>query len=252
MEELPHFFRNWVEVAGLAGLAAGSFVIALSGALMPGPLLVAAVREGARQGHRAGPLLTLGHGVLEAAVVVLVYLGLGQFLKRDGPFAAVALVGGGMLLAMGLLMLRSARKARAASLTQARDKGAPGRRRLAAAGAIISGAAVSLANPYWSVWWVTAGLFCITFAATLGWAGLAVFFLGHITADLAWYWLVTWAVSRGRRLLTDRSYRALIAVCGVFLIGFAGYFIYRGAGRLKQIRREAAAAGKKPLRARPS
>ncbi len=230
---MPDFLSNWVEAAGLVGLAAGSFVIALSGALMPGPLLVAAVREGARQGHRAGPLLTLGHGILEATVVVLVYLGLGQFLKRDVPFAAVAFVGGAMLLAMGFLMLRSVGKASAASLTQARDKDAPGRRRLAAASAVLSGALVSLANPYWIAWWITTGLFCVTLAATLGWRGIAVFFVAHITADLLWYWMVTWTVSRGRRLLTDRVYRLLIVICGIFLIGFAGYFIYRGAGRMK-------------------
>ena len=36
---------------------ASSFVIALSGALMPGPLLTATISESSRRGFIAGPLL---------------------------------------------------------------------------------------------------------------------------------------------------------------------------------------------------
>ena len=47
-----------------------SFVIALSGALMPGPLLTVTISESARRGFVAGPLLIAGHGLLELALVV--------------------------------------------------------------------------------------------------------------------------------------------------------------------------------------
>jgi len=231
---LPNL-HSWFQVTGPAGLwwlAAGSFVVALSGALMPGPLLVAAIREGVRQGARAGPLLTLGHGILEAAVVVLVYLGAGGFLKRPGPFAVVALAGGAALLVMGALMLRGARKATMAGPTGA---AAPEESSGGAAGlgrTVLAGAGVSLSNPYWSLWWVTVGMGYLASAAAWGWPGLGVFFAGHILADLAWYWLVTAAVARGRKLLSDRGYRALIVGCGLFLVGFAGQFLGAGLGGL--------------------
>jgi threonine/homoserine/homoserine lactone efflux protein len=236
---------DWYQAAGLAGLAAASFVVALSGALMPGPLLAAAIREGARQGHRAGPLLTLGHGLLEAAAVALIYVFIdrARFLERPAPFATVAFVGGLMLLAMGLLMLAGLRKVRATDLGSTRSgKRDPVTGRLAVARAILSGATVSLSNPYWSAWWVGVGLACIAVIANdlrLGWLGLAVFFGGHISADLVWYWLVTFTVSRGRRLLGDRGHRVLVAACALFLIGFAGLFLWRGAERLGWLRPEA-------------
>jgi threonine/homoserine/homoserine lactone efflux protein len=91
---------------------------------------------------------------------------------------------------------------------------------------------VSLSNPYWSIWWVTTGAFFLGIAAPRGWAGVGVFFAGHILADLAWYWLVTAAVARGRKLLSDRGYRALIVGCGLFLVGFAGQFLGAGLGGL--------------------
>jgi len=51
----------------LAGVPITSFVVALSGALMPGPLLTVTVGEATRRGFWAGPLIILGHGILEMA-----------------------------------------------------------------------------------------------------------------------------------------------------------------------------------------
>jgi len=65
--------------------------------------------------------------------------------------------------------------------------------------------------------------------------GIAFFFTGHILADLSWYSLVSAAVAGGRNFLTDRLYRGLIAVCAVFLVVFAGYFVYAGFTKLNAI-----------------
>ncbi|MBW1797032.1 MAG: lysine transporter LysE, partial [Deltaproteobacteria bacterium] len=53
----------------LAAIFGGSFTLALSGVLMPGPLLTVTVAESARIGFRAGPLLITGHAVLELLLV---------------------------------------------------------------------------------------------------------------------------------------------------------------------------------------
>ncbi len=55
----------------LAGVPVSSFVVALSGALMPGPLLTVTVGEATRRGFWAGPLIILGHGLLELTLVLL-------------------------------------------------------------------------------------------------------------------------------------------------------------------------------------
>ena len=66
----------------LAGLASTSFIVALSGALMPGPLLTVTVGEAARRGFWAGPLIIVGHALLELALVLLLLVGLGAWLNR--------------------------------------------------------------------------------------------------------------------------------------------------------------------------
>jgi len=79
---------------------------------MPGPLLTVTVAESARQGAKAGPLLVAGHGLLEAALVAAIALGIGPFIARQGVVAGISLVGGGFLLWMGATILRDAVKGR--------------------------------------------------------------------------------------------------------------------------------------------
>lgn len=92
----------------------------------------------------------------------------------------------------------------------------------------IAGVTVSIANPYWWLWWATIGLSYITLAMNSGSLGLASFFTGHISADLAWYSLVTIAVSGGRRFINARVYQVVLTGCGIFLVGMGIYFIYSG------------------------
>ncbi len=64
------------------GIFSSSFLIALSGALMPGPLLTYTVAESARRGFWAGPIIMLGHGFLELGLVVLLLLGIGAIINQ--------------------------------------------------------------------------------------------------------------------------------------------------------------------------
>ena len=69
--------------ASPAAIFVSSFIIALSGALMPGPLLAVTVRDTSRQGFVAAPLLVLGHGILEAGLLALILLGLAEWVRGD-------------------------------------------------------------------------------------------------------------------------------------------------------------------------
>ncbi len=93
---------------------------------------------------------------------------------------------------------------------------------------------VSLSNPFWSLWWVTVGLYYLTRSQDLGLGllGIAAFYLGHILADYVWYGVVSLALVSGRRILTNTFYKGLILVCGLFLWGLAGFFIVQGVARL--------------------
>ena len=197
-------------------LCVSSFLIALSGALVPGPLFTLTVSESVRRGAATGPLIILGHGMLEIMVIVLVLSGLSPFLRHDTTRQIISLVGGCMLVVMGILLLRDAPKARLDPPAEKREKGM---------NLIVTGIVGSITNPYWVIWWATIGLGYLVSSLRFGIAGVVVFFLGHISADLAWYSLVSYAVSKGKRIIGEKGYRAILLFCGIFLILFGGWFI---------------------------
>lgn len=199
-----------------------SFVIALSGALMPGPLLTATISESSRRGFITGPLLIAGHAILELVLVIALLLGLAPFLQLPAVFVATALSGSVILFGLAFGMFKSLPSLHLTRETNQKQRNQP----------VLDGILLSVANPYWIIWWATIGLGYILYSWQFGLAGVAFFFAGHILADLGWYSLVAAMVAGGRQYLTDRLYRGLIAVCAVFLIVFAGYFAWAGLAKL--------------------
>lgn len=96
---------------------------------------------------------------------------------------------------------------------------------------MVTGAVLSLSTPYWTLWWATIGLGYILYSARLGPAGVAVFFVGHILGDLVWYSAISLAIGKGRKFLSDRSYRVIIGSCAAFLLALACWFAWSGMHR---------------------
>ncbi len=198
-------------------IAASSFMLALSGALVPGPLFTVTISESARRGFIAGPLLILGHGILEVLIVLLIFFGVAPFLLTDNARMVVSIAGGIILIFMGVMMLKDIRKMRLEF-----DVGQAGPRGMHP---VLVGILGSLSNPYWVIWWLTIGLGYLMSAMKFGIPGVLAFFVGHLSADLAWYSLISWAVSQGRNLIGDQGYRVMLSICGIFLIFFGVWFI---------------------------
>ncbi len=199
-----------------------SLLVGFSGALLPGPLLVVNIAQSARHGFWAGPAIVLGHVVLELSLAVLMYLGLSRLLNQPAVVRVVGVAGGGMLLFMGVSMMRNARHA------QMVLDASPGTGASARLAIPLSGAVASLFNPGWVVWWATIGASYLLWSTGLGVVGLAAFYAGHILADLAWYSLVSGLVSSGRRWLRQEAYRGLLAACGLLILALGAFFLYLG------------------------
>jgi len=199
-----------------------SFLIALSGALMPGPLLTVTVSESTRRGAVAGPLMIFGHGILELLLITALLLGLAPLLQRNDVYIFISLMGGSILLWMAFSMFKSLPDLRLNLATEDEKS-----RNL-----VFTGILFSLANPYWIIWWASIGLGYILHSVRFGVMGIAAFFLGHILADLAWYSLISFGVAKGRRFFSDIFYRRLIGCCASFLVIFSCYFFYSGIDKI--------------------
>lgn len=207
----------------ILAIAVTSFVVTISGAVMPGPLLTIAITESARRGVRVGPLLIVGHGLVELPLFVALVLGVGSLLRNPLVGGVIGVVGGVVLLWMAYGMLKGAWR-RELSLSAVSGSASM------KVGPVVTGGLVSISNPYWILWWATAGMSCIAQASLLGSLGLAAFFGGHILSDLCWYSLVTLLVASGRQLLSDGMYRGILMVCGLFLVCLSVYFVFFGLG----------------------
>jgi threonine/homoserine/homoserine lactone efflux protein len=216
-------------VSGLA-IVGSAFVVGLSGAMMPGSMLVVTIAEVGRRGFWAGPLVVAGHALLELLMVTALLFGLSELLALPAVGGTVGILGGVVLAWMGYGIVRvvvsgevSLQTASAQGRAASVHPGGPLR-------PVLGGIVSSISNPYWLLWWATIGAGYVLLSFGQGLFGVGCFFLGHISADLSWYSLVALAVTGGQRLLPDRLYRAVLAACGLFLIVFACYFVYLGWG----------------------
>ena len=94
----------------LLTIFAGSFVVGLSGAMAPGPVLTVAISETLKRGFRAGPLIVLGHAILEIILLILIAAGLGPFFQHPAVTTVFLSAGGAVLLWMGGQMIITNKK----------------------------------------------------------------------------------------------------------------------------------------------
>lgn len=196
-----------------------SFLMALSGALMPGPLLtytIARTMQTRRNGFLVGAWVIAGHAALEGALICGLALGVAEALRAPLVLKVIGTAGALVLGYMGVGMIREA------SARGAKSEEPPPP---AGMSPVLAGALVSLGNPYWWIWWITVGTASLArFDASLAnWPVLLAFFVGHEAGDLAWYLVVSTAVYFGKRGFSRGFSTILLAVCGVFIIGFGLY-----------------------------
>jgi len=192
-----------------------AFALGLTGALAPGPTLVATINSSLAGGWTMGPRVTLGHMVSELILVILIVAGLATVAMNYT--ALVAGIGGAALVVFGILTITGSRHA---SL-KGSGTGSPG----VAANPYLAGFFTSIANPYFWIWWLTVGSMMVIAGLSGGILLACVFMAGHWCADLGWYTVVSTGISRGTTLISDRVYQGIMVVCGIFLVVFGAWYL---------------------------
>jgi len=188
-------------------------VISLSGVMAPGPVTAAAIALGARSRY-AGPLIAVGHGIIEFPLMILIVLGVGRILKLPTAQIIIGLAGGIFLLIMAIQMLRGLRSAEKQEVKV--TKSAP----------VLAGVILSASNPYFLFWWATIGLALAITATGMGIWAFVVFAIVHWLCDLVWLGVLSWASFKGSVLLGPRAQQTVLLICSVALLGFGLFFIY--------------------------
>lgn len=195
-----------------------AFAIAFSGAMMPGPLLTYTIKQSLNKGPHSGFLIIAGHAVLEICLIILIFMGFDIILQSSTAQIIIGIVGGLLLVYLGYDMVRQSLRN---NIKIELDNELSNSKNM-----LINGFLISAANPYFLLWWAIIGLSLLLQAFnTYGIIGVSLFFLGHISADIIWYGLISIIVGKTRRFIKDDLYHKIIIALGALLIFFGGSFI---------------------------
>jgi len=226
LSEFASFFSNLLMIFSF------SFLVALTGAMAPGPLLTYTIIKSAKtakRGYLMGIWIIAGHALLEMGIIIFLLLGFSFVLKNIFVVRALGIVGGLILVCFGGSILRDLYlgKISVSFLTSdnGRNNSSSGKENRGLENPVAGGIMISMSNPYWWVWWATIGFaFIAQFEISFReWPKLVAFFLGHEAGDLIWYLTVSFLAFFGLRRLNKKVYYGILAFCGVFMILFGIY-----------------------------
>ena len=203
-----------------------SFLVALTGALSPGPLLTFTIYKSLKQkrGYLAAVYILLGHATIELILIIALLAGASFFFQNIIFLTLVGFIGGIFLVIFGFVAVKGVLKTDfEADLTLSDNivKGYKGN-------SYLGGILVSLSNPFWTFWWAVIGFslmvsFNITILMPIK---MLIFFLGHELGDIVWYLPISIFVYYGGKSLNPKIYKYILIVCGVFMIVFGIYLAF--------------------------
>lgn len=204
-----------------------SFSMAVGAVVSPGPITTTIISQAPRLGWITGPLVSIGHALLELLMVLLITMGLSNVLGAPSVQTGIALLGGLLLLWMGGEMFWNVvrGKTQLPQGDQTEEK--------ASVGYMLSlGVVTSLTNPFWYAWWMTAAAVYLLQAKAVGWLPVFGFYFGHISADFLWNTMLSTVIGSGKKWVNDQVYAVLISLCSAFLIYIAFQFLKVGLNGL--------------------
>jgi len=209
-----------------------SFLVALTGAMSPGPLLTYTIIKSAQantRGYLMGLWIITGHAIIEAVIIVCLLLGFSFMFKNILVVRTIGILGGVILFYFGASIVRNVYRGSPSisflNSPDGKNQRLPASGNRALENPVLGGMMVSMSNPYWWIWWVTIGLAFITqFDISFrNWLNLAAFFLGHEAGDIVWYLIVSILSFFGLRYMNMRAYHGILIFCGIFMILFGIY-----------------------------
>ncbi len=200
----------------ISRIATIAFITGFSGAIMPGPMLALTIGQVSVLGFGAAPVIVAGHAALELLVVIGLVLGLRVLLAKAAVRGGIGILGGAALLYMGYDMIRAG-----ADL----QFDAAGIAAMPWAKLMLAGAAVCIANPYFTAWWATIGAGQVAHTNPQTISEYLAFYLGHELSDVTWYCFVALLIALGKQRL---QLGWLVVACGVIIMLLGIWFVYSG------------------------
>ncbi len=195
--------------------------LSASGVLAPGPLLFANIAYASRRDKWSGIKVSTGHAVVEVVLIIIISTGLFTIDAAKNYASAIALMGGVAIIAFAGLQISTIIKKRS---IQYGTRHAAGNK-----GSFFVGISFTALNPFFILWWLTAGLKLINDSTQFGAIiGLIFLFALHIWMDYAWLALTAYLSSKGSSLLNSHLYQFILLSLSALLAYYGITFIVQG------------------------
>jgi threonine/homoserine/homoserine lactone efflux protein len=206
-----------MDVYFLDALSRGT-VLGLAAGFSPGPLTVLVVSETLRHGLRAGVKVSLAPVLTDLPIIALAALLLGRLSAYPEALGAIALLGGGFLLHLGISSLKQR--------TVAIQPGQPAPRSL------LRGVTANFLNPNPYVFWIGVGTPILLSLLDRSWMNAAAFTVAFFFCIVGSKLLLARIVDRSRAFLSSRLYLWIMRCLGFLLIVYALMFFRDGLHRM--------------------
>ncbi|MBN2154857.1 MAG: LysE family transporter [Candidatus Lokiarchaeota archaeon] len=217
-----------------------TFLIGLGGAMSPGPLLTYTIiksLEAKKKAFLVGLFISTGHTLIELLLITVLMFGLGVVLSYPVVLILIGVAGGAILMFFSYQILKDIRKGTldmsfletaedsADETTKSISKNSRGK--LYEIHPIIGSILFLMSNPYWWLWWGTAGLSIIVensvnFQNISAFIGLVV---GKELGVFLWYTFIATAVGFSRKFMSKKLYVGILLGCALFMLGYGMYLL---------------------------
>ena len=199
----------------------GIEVIALSasGVFAPGPLFFANLAYGIGPDRWSGVKVAYGHTVVELPLIIILAAGLFTFDVAKKYAGTIGFISGIAILAFASLQIVSIiKEKRAYNVPHIAGSKGP----------FVVGIVLTALNPFFLLWWFTAGSKLIADSGGFGMTtGVVMLFTLHIWMDYAWLGSTAYLASKGTFLLRSKYFPVLG-------LGLAALLVYYGVNFLLQ------------------
>jgi len=210
----------------LLGFGAQIVFTSASGVISPGPLFFANLVYGSKQGIYSSIKMAYGHTIVELPLIIILASGLSAFSSittSNLVSKLISLSGGIVILVFSAVQIVAFLKKKNGEKNiyfNTDNKKDP----------FIIGSILSALNPFFILWWLTAGLKLISDSLELyGFAmGIIVVFSFHIWMDYSWLAVTAHLISRGTLIFRSKYYPILLLALNAALIYYGIYFIVTG------------------------
>jgi threonine/homoserine/homoserine lactone efflux protein len=202
---------------GILDFVATVVLVTVSGALAPGPLFFANISKGVELGAKGGLIFALAHTLVEFSLVMLLSFGL-FVVNSELVRTVIGIAGGIVLVGFGLVQVYDSLRPKQESAGEKRKAGS---HRL-----LLLGLALTGLNPFFVVWWLTAGAQLIVIAlefASL--AGVLFMYVCHVWMDYVWLMVTAHLAKTGMKVIGLKWYRVLMGMFGLVLVYFGLSFL---------------------------